>query len=825
MAGSFVIALAGQPNCGKSTVFNLLTGSRQHVANYPGVTVEIKRGHFRQGLERVDVVDLPGTYSLTSYSSEETVTRDFILSGEARLVVNVVDAANLKRSLYLTFQLLEMGAPVLVDLNMTDVAAGRGLDVDGEALAAELGAPVTSTVASRRKGGKALKEAIMAQGAPSAFRLDYGPLEPALGEVTSALEGLFKESGLPFRWMAVKLFEGDEAVASQVAGTDGGKALLGRVAELSERFEKAVDDDPRSHIGLIRHRRAEAIERLCVRRTAPAGRTWTDRIDSVVMNRFFGPLLLLGVVYGLYELSIVQGYKLTGYVVPWLSRFQMAVEERLPLAGFWQVPLFRGLVGDVVTSVNSVLVYIPIFLILFAAIAVLEDVGYMPRMAFILDRLFRRFGLHGQSTLPLILGGVFVGGCAVPGVMATRVIADEKARLATVLIVPLMNCMAKIPLYTLLVGAFFVARQGAMMVFISTVTIIVALAVAKVLTLTILKNRPSSPFVMEMPPYHVPTLFGVLQRSVERTWLFCRKILTVIALVAVAVFFLTHYPRLPGTELERFEARGERIRAAFLETVGDGPHGTELADETFFLRYLDIQDRYRQARLTGTRKDRLEQRFTGDADILRLIELRDDEGKRIDRAYRTLRRDRLGLIHDYDTARLDNSLLGRMGKALEPVTRFAGFTWKVNVALLSSLAAKESSVATLGVLYRPQGDDDGQTVGERLRQQEEGFTPLHALALMLFMAFYPPCIATLLMVKVETGSWKWALFSLLYPTALGLGAASLVFTGGRLLGLTGPTAALAFYGLALTVTLLLGLAAPEAESEDDEDPSILLERR
>ncbi|MBL3592415.1 MAG: HD domain-containing protein [Synergistaceae bacterium] len=365
-----------------------------------------------------------------------------------------------------------------------------------------------------------------------------------------------------------------------------------------------------------------------------------------------------------------------------------------------------------VTSVNSVLVYIPIFLILFAAIAVLEDVGYMPRMAFILDRLFRRFGLHGQSTLPLILGGVFVGGCAVPGVMATRVIADEKARLATVLIVPLMNCMAKIPLYTLLVGAFFVTCPGAMMVFISTITIIVALAVAKVLSLTVLKNKPSSPFVMEMPPYHVPTLFGVLQRSVERTWLFCRKILTVIALVAVAVFFLTHYPQLPDTELEHFEARGQRIRAAFLEAVGDGPYGTKLADETFFLRYLDVQDRYRQARLAGMRKDRLEQRFAGDADILRLIELRDDEGKRIDRAYKTLRRDRLGLIHDYDTARLNNSLLGRMGKALEPVTRFAGFSWKVNVALLSASGGPLFELAaTIALEHHEKWDGSGYPQG------------------------------------------------------------------------------------------------------------------
>ena len=822
------IALVGQPNSGKSTIFNMLTGSRQHVANYPGVTVEVKRGTFRQGLGKVELVDLPGTYSLTSYSSEEKVTRDFILSGKADLVVNVVDASNLKRSLYLTFQILEMGAPLVVDLNMTDVASGRGLSVDAAALAAELGAPVATTVGNRRRGSRELKESIAIGAGPSAFRLDYGPLEPALEETTTALEALFPHEGLPCRWMAVKLFEEDEAVADQVrARGERGKALLERVASLAKRFESVEGDDTRSHIGLVRHRRAEAVERLCSRRTAPAERTWTDRIDSVVVHRILGPLILLGVIYGLYELSIVQGYRLTAYVVPWLSRFHMAVEERLPLAGLLQEPLLRSLVSDVVASINSVLIYIPIFLILFAAIAVLEDVGYMPRMAFILDRLFRRFGLHGQSTLPLILGGVFVGGCAVPGVMATRVIADEKARLATILIVPLMNCMAKIPLYTLLVSVFFVSHQGAMMVFISTITLIVALAVAKILTLTILKNRPSSPFVMEMPPYHVPTLVGVLQRSVERTWLFCRKIITVIALVAVAVFFLTRYPQLPDEEEANFAARAEAIHASFLSEIADGPYATPLADEAFFLGYLDVQERYRQSRLAGLDGAALERKFSGEKDkvFFDLLQLRDGNGKKLDRAFKSLRRDRMTLMQEYDAARLDNSVLGRMGKALEPVTRFAGFTWKVNVALLSSLAAKESSVATLGVIYRPQGDEN-QTVGERMREQEEGFTPLHALALMLFMAFYPPCIATLLMVKVETRSWKWALFALVYPTALGLGVASLAFTGGRLLGLTGFPAAWAFYALALVVTILVGAFSPEEEVDaDEEDDTLISERR
>ncbi len=823
MTRNLQIALAGQPNSGKSTVFNLLTGARQHVANYPGVTVDVKRGSLKYENTSIEVVDLPGAYSLTSYSPEEMVTRDHILHGESDAIVNVVDASNMKRHLYLTFQLLEMGAPVILNLNMTDIAAGRGISVDVEKLSGALDVPVVTSVANRGKGGGDLKTAVVQQRPnPASFRLDYGPLEPALEEVSGMLHKLLPDEEGHWRWMAVKLFEDDESLRERLEQLgESGLELVSRVDALTEEFVILNDDDPVSHIGLVRHRKAREIEAACVFRTKKEGRTLTDRIDAVVMNRFAGPVILVVVIYALYELSIVQGYKLTAYMVPWLNRFQMAVQEHLPLDGLWQTPLLRGLVSDVVTGINSVLIYIPIFLILFAAIAVLEDAGYMPRMAFILDRIFRRFGLHGQSTLPLILGGVFVGGCAVPGVMACRGIADEKARLATILIVPLMNCMAKIPLYTLLISAFFVRHQGLMMVFISTITIIVALSVAKVLTLTVLKKRPSSPFVMEMPVYHMPTITGVARRSVERTWLFVKKILTVIMLVSVAVFFLTHYPALPDSARAGFQVRAEEARQSFMKAIADTPYAAQLAEGEALLRYIDMNRRYRQARLSGISRERMEAKFSGEDEALfSLISGRDKAEKTVSRAYKRFRRTRMTLQKEYSSALINNSLLGRAGRALEPVTRFAGFNWKVNVSLLSSLAAKESSVATLGVLYKPVGDAPEQTVGERMKEQEKGYTPLHALALMLFMAFYPPCIATLLMVRMEAGGWKWALFSLGYATALGLFCASLVFTGGRILGLTGLPAAWTFYGLALAVAIIMGMINPSTEKVDLKEPAL-----
>ncbi len=818
MTSSPVVALAGQPNCGKSTIFNMLTGARQHVANYPGVTVDIKKGRYGYQGVTYEVVDLPGTYSLTSFSSEEMVARDFLLGGSSQVVVGVVDGSNLRRSLYLTFQLLEMELPLVVAMNMADVARSRGIPVDGSELSKALGVPVVETVGNRGVGGGELKERIASfspEGKTRPFVIDYGPLEPAIAELSS---GLAEIDGLPFpeRWSAVKILEGDESVRRRVEATgDRGRALLERASRLIDAFRSAHEEDPRAHIGLCRHLRAEEIEALCVKES-PSGKVpWSDRIDSVVVHRVMGPLVLLAVVYGLYELAIVQGYKATEYVVPWLSRFEAFMSGILPPSGILEEPLIRSLTLGVVAAVNSVLIYVPIFLILFACIAILEDVGYMPRMAFILDRLFRKFGLHGQSTLPLILGGVFVGGCAVPGVMATRVIADERARLATILIVPLMNCMAKIPLYTLLISVFFADRGGAMMAFISTITIIVALGVAKVLSLTVLKGKESAPFVMELPAYHVPTFRGVMIRSIERTWLFIKKVGTVVVAVAIIVHFLISYPPVPDEAMEGFRGRMNVISDAFRQAVAETSYAESFRDDQGLERLIDYMEQHKKARMSGSSPAALDASFKAkDGGLFPLVsssEKGNPEVKSVNRAFGVFRKDRAILLKEISDARTNGSWLGMAGRALEPVTVYAGFDWRVNIALLSSLAAKESSVATLGMIYRPV--DDGSANLESEIRDESDITPLHALALMVFMALYPPCVATLIMVKVESGSWKWAAFSLIYPIVLGIVCASLIFTGGTYLGLSGFTATWVFYGLALMVTLFLGAIEPRRSRE------------
>ena len=393
------IVLAGQPNCGKSTVFNGLTGAKQLVANYPGVTVDKMYGWYKHDGQRVDVIDLPGTYSLTSYSPEEKVARDVILYDKPSLAVNVVDAANVKRGLYLTFQLLEMGTPLIVVLNMIDVAEKTGLEIDMEGLSRALGVRVVATAMKSGRGKGDLLEAI-AVGSNEGVRTDttafnlYPELEAFVAEVSGALavEKSLQDK-VSQRWLAVKLLENDaEAVSIVAANAQNAEALLADVEALRAEFERKNGQSVELYVAGQRYRKAAEIADTYVTKKNADKVPLSERIDKVVCNRFLGPIFLLAVIYMLYNLSIVQGYKLTTYTWPLLAGFRSIVESLLPTAGFVHTPLVREFVLWFIDSVNALLNYIPIFFILFGLIAILEDSGYMPRMAFIMDRLLSRSG-------------------------------------------------------------------------------------------------------------------------------------------------------------------------------------------------------------------------------------------------------------------------------------------------------------------------------------------------------------------------------------------------------------------------------------------------
>lgn len=598
-----------------------------------------------------------------------------------------------------------------------------------------------------------------------------------------------------------------------------GKDILSYVARERDEFITQYGEAPENVIAQRYYETAGEIVERCTKREEKLPETFTDKLDRIVCNRFLGPVILLITIYLMYQLSIVQGYNITNYTWPLLAAVRNFIALILPSEGFVFDPLLRAMPLGVIDGIIAVLNYIPIFVILFALIAILEDTGYMARMAFILDRIFRYFGLHGQSVLPLVLGGVYVGGCAIPGCMACRAIKDEKARLATILIVPLMNCLAKIPFYVFLIGMFFAAYKGFAMLFIATITIIIALSVSKILSLTILKRKESAPFILEMPPYHMPTIGGVMLRCFERLWLFVKKIITVIIVVMIVVYALINFPGLSQERKVYYEDQANQSIQAFYEEIGRDSHYAKVLAGAKLMEFIKYNNNYKEAK-RGAKGEVgeviVDQKFQEkNFDFFKIVKkgryevdgekIRDKDAGKVYKAYKDLERTRKGLRMDKKEETMIGSYLGWAGHSLEPITKFAGFNWKINIGLISSFAAKENVVGVLGSIYQ---SEEGETLEERVAEKEKGWTPLHALAMMLFMAMYPPCIPTLLMIRVEAGT-KWMLLALIYPIILGAGIAVLVFTGGNLLGFSGLQTMIAFYILAIAFMVTMGFIKKE----------------
>lgn len=811
---SDLIALAGQPNCGKSTLFNALTGASQHVANYPGVTVEKKSGAFKFKNKKFNIVDLPGTYSLTSYSLEERVARDFILEEDPEITINVVDSANLKRSLFFTLQIMELGKPVVLVLNMMDIARSIGFKIDSKKLSQRLGVQIIEASMKTGEGKKEIIEAVyeISKGDKTSkpARIDYGNMEPFIRNIEDLLaKTSFAADIYPLRWIAIKLLEGDEGVRNLVTKKEeNSKEFLTLVEEIKSSYESISDNSADMIISEKRFQVAEDLIRSAVQKEDSDKPSFTDRIDNLVCHKFFGPAILVGIIYLLYYLSIVQGYNITNYTWPLLAKIRSVTEAIMPAPGFIEEPLIRSFALWLVDSVNALLNYIPIFFILFGLIAFLEDSGYMPRMAFIMDRILNRFGLHGQSTLPMVLGGIYVGGCAVPGVMSCRGIPDERSRLATILIIPMLNCLAKVPLYVLLINIYFAAHKGLAMFFISTISLLLVLPVSKLLTLTVLKNRETAPFVMELPPYHIPSFKSVLKRAVERVWLFLKKITTIVVAVAVVVFALLQFPGIDNERMDFYKNKQQKAEAKFLTLVSKTKYHNEITQDQV-IELINFSENYKSARMkVGGNKNasaKINKKYEELNPLFFSIVKRqgDQDIKKLNRGLKKIVRERKEILMAMQKERIDRSFLGRAGKSLEPVTKYAGFNWKVNVALLSALAAKESSVATLGALYQ-QDDESKGSLEERMASQEKGFTPLHALALMIFMVLYPPCVATAIAVKLQSGAVKWMIFSMVYPMILGITVSSGLFSVSKALNLTGLQAMFGFYGIALIFTIIMG---------------------
>jgi ferrous iron transport protein B len=727
------IALAGNPNSGKSTVFNAYTGARQHVGNYPGVTVEKKEGSVVCRSRAVTLVDLPGTYSLTAYSQEELVARRELSSGRVRAVIDLVEASALDRNMLLAVQLLEMGLPVVVGCNMMDEARNAGIHIDTERLSLLLGAPVVPMVG---RSGEGLEEALSAaveladRGPRDPLRISYGPdLDKLLDgmEKTIADKGIFAGRYHP-RWAAVKLVEGDGEIRREAALADGETA--NRLMAAREKTAAHIADTLKADMeGIVidyRYGYVNALLRDGVVRREPGKDRLavSDRLDKALTNSLFGPLIMLGILFLVFQFTFTAG----ALPQTWIENGFAALGEFL--SDNLSDGLVKSLIVDgVIAGVGGVISFVPLILIMFAFISMMEDSGYMARIAYMMDRIFRFFGLHGASVMPYIISGGIAGGCAIPGVMATRTLRSPKEKLATLLTLPYMTCGAKLPVLLMLAGAFFPDNAPLVMFFIMLAGWAAALCVARGLRSSVVRGR-GTPFVMELPPYRMPTLFGVLLHCWERAWMYLKKAGTILVALSVLIWAAMTFPSLPEENAAPYQQKMEQLGGGLEKLKGrDNADDAETSPERAAL---------------------------------------EEELSRV--------------TADLGREKLAWSLAGRTGKWLEPYTRPAGFDWRTDIALIAGIAAKEAVLGTLGTAYSlgEVKEDETESLAERLRA-DPVWSKATALALMLFVLLYSPCFVALVVIRQEAGSWGWVAFSMIFNTFFAYVVAVGVFQAGRLI--------------------------------------------
>ena len=729
-------ALVGNPNTGKTTLFNALSGLRQHVGNYPGVTVETKKGQMYCCGKPFDLIDLPGTYSLAPRSPDEMVAVDVILGqqkGEARpdVVIAIVDASNLERNLYLTTQALELGVPVVIALNMIDVARSQGIVIDAERLSRQIGVPVVPIQANKKRGLDRLREAIATAAMngppprqasfPEAFEREVGALREAIGShvpVFLVRRALLDVGG----WTEQRLV------------THLGEGIRGQVRQARERLAVSGCAVPgveaRARYAWIRE-----VTSGCVQRPLERPITWTDRIDRLLTHRVWGTLIFLALMFLVFEAIFTWARPLMKAISDGKDMLADALRGQLPVG-----PLTSLLLDGVLEGVGAVVVFLPQILILFGFIAILEDCGYMARAAFLMDKLMSRCGLSGKSFIPLLSSIA----CAVPGIMATRVIENRRDRLATILVAPLMSCSARLPVYILLIGAFLSGPPypwwlpGVIMFLLYALGLVLAPLVALLLKRTLLRGETPI-FVMEMPLYKVPSPRLVLRRMLDSGWAFLRRAGTLILASMVVVWALLYFPRVESPDGQFVDVRVAQLQKeldAFKEIGEEDPD---------------------QLRAKETELNRLTAQWK------------------------------------------QQSWLGRMGRAIEPAVRPLGWDWKIGMAALASFPAREVVIGTLGIIY-----SEGKQDSESIREAENiGDTPLArrlkdakwdddpsrpvftiptVLSLLVFFALCCQCASTLAVIRRETHSWRWPIFTFTYMTVLAYVGALMVYQVGRLLG-------------------------------------------
>jgi len=725
------VIVTGNPNCGKTTLFNALTGLRAKVGNYAGVTVERKEGRFQHAPANLDirVLDLPGTYSLSPNSLDEQISRDALLGrlpevAKPSLIVVVVDASNLQRNLYYTTQVIELGHPTIVALNMVDVAEANGHHIDAELLSEKLNVPVLPIVASVGKGLPELRAKITAmietrpEMKPQLFCQLPGLFRIEATGIAELLAKTYTERTLQATAEALLILSNEKALAS--SSTHYPQKIQDAVSAARKRLETANVDWRGAPIEW-RYARVAEIEREVTTRTAVEGETLTDKLDRVLTHKIWGTLIFIGIMTLMFQTI----FSFAEYPMNWLDSGVSWIGNHV---GTWMPPgdLNDLIVNGVIAGVGAVIVFLPQILLLFLFIGFLEDTGYMARAAFLMDRLMSKVGLHGKSFIPMLSSFA----CAIPGIMATRTIESPKDRLVTILVAPLMSCSARLPVYTLLIAACIPHKkflgifglQGLTMLLMYLLGIVIALAMAWLFKKTLLKGETPM-LIMELPPYKRPLLKIVLRHMWDRSRMFLRRAGTIIFGISVILWFLATYPKSPAIEKDF---------AAQRETIQQSQHTD--AEKSDTLTELD----------------------------------REESG-----------------------AKLRNSFAGRMGHFIEPAIAPLGFDWKMGIGIISSFAAREVFVSTMSTVYNVGSDDSDEgtkTLAQTLRDQKHTdgspvYTTLVAVTLMVFYVLALQCASTVAVVRRETNSWKWPVFQWIYMAALAWTLAFITYQGGKLLGL------------------------------------------
>ncbi len=678
-----LVAFVGNPNCGKTSLFNIAGNAHEHVGNYSGVTVDAKMGNMKFEGYTFDIVDLPGTYSLSAYTPEELYVRKYIIEKTPDVIINVVDASNLERNLYLTAQLIDMDVPMIMALNMYDELRESGHTLDINQLGTLLGVPIVPTVGRTGEGVKPLFHEIIEiyEGKQKTFRhihINHGTL---LEKMIERVEVLIRKNPEPHqnysgRFLAIKLLENDRQVEGIVKMLSNADEIIEERNRCQEEIKQELEDDSEGAITDAKYGFVQGALKECFEKKTVYKRMLTKRIDAYVTNRYLGFPIFLALMF----LTFFCTFTLGQYPMDWIDS---GVAWLSDLIGnhMSDGPLKDLLVDGILAGLGGVIVFLPNIMILYAFISWMEDSGYMARAAFIMDKIMHKMGLHGKSFIPMIMGF----GCNIPAIMATRTIEDRKSRLLTMLIVPLMSCSARLPVYIIIIGAFFPKHQAMTLFAIYLIGVAMSVLMAKLFNRFVVKGE-SSPFVMELPPYRLPSTKSVVRHTWEKGKQYLKKMGTVILAASIVVWALAYFP-----------------------------HHDELTGEQ----------------------------------------------------------------------QMEQSYIGKLGKAVEPAIRSCGLQWKEGVSLITGIGAKEIVASTMGVLYAttPEEAEVAEADSSHLSKviAGSGMTPLAAFAFMVFVLLYMPCLPACIAIKHESGKWKWAIFTACYTTCLAWICATLVYQIGSLI--------------------------------------------